>query len=113
MDAAYLDYGPLLMAMRGKEWVLEPHCIEVAGAKAKANLFEVPGGWAAPVVFGPKEATVTVLIRNVAGIGEKLKIEALHPGVEQPQPVAAVRKGGVLELQVPLRRGCAMVRLAK
>jgi len=110
VDAAYLDYGPLLAAMRGKKWVLAPHCIEVEGAKAKANLFEVPVGWVAPVVFGPQEGLVKVLVRNVAGISDARKIEALQPGVERPQPVTAVLKDGVLALQVPLKRGCAMLR---
>jgi hypothetical protein len=113
VDAAYLDYGPLLAALRGKKWVLAPHCIEVDGDRAKANLFEVPGGWVAPVVFGPKDGQVKVLLRNVVGIGDKLKIEALHPGTERPCPLAAVVKEGVLALRVPLKRGCAMVRLAR
>ncbi|MGO8750174.1 MAG: hypothetical protein ACLQNE_29865 [Thermoguttaceae bacterium] len=112
-DAAYLDYGPLLLAMRGKKWVLQPHCIEVAGAAARANLFEVPAGWVAPVVFGAKDATVKVLIRNVAGIGAALKIDVLQPGVEQPRPLTPAGEHGVLELQVPLKRGCAMVRLLR
>ena len=98
------------LAMRGKKWVLAPHCIEVEGAKAKANLFEVPAGWVAPVVFGPNEATVKVLVRNVAGISDARKIEVLQPGVERPQPVTAVLKDGVLALQVPLNAAAAMLR---
>ena len=112
-DAAYLDYGPLLLALRGKKWVLQPHCIEVAGDGAKANLFEVPGGWVAPVVFAAKDATVKVLIRNVAGIDAALKIDVLQPGLEQPRPLARACEHGVLELQVPLKRGCAVVRLLR
>ena len=107
----YMDYGPLFDAMRGKKWVLEPHCIEIEGGKAKANLFEVSNGWVAPVTFGPKDGTVKVLIRNVPGISDKLKFDALHPGVEQPQPVKATQRDGVLELEVPLQRSCAMVRI--
>lgn len=112
-DQPYFDYGPLLDAMRGKKWVLEPHCIEAAEGAAKVNLFSVPDGWVAPVTFGPKDGTVKVLIRNVPGISEDLKIEALLPGVEHPQPVPVAVKQGFLELQVPLHRGCAMVTIHK
>ena len=110
-DKQYLAYGPLLDAMRGKKWVLAPHCIEAGDGKAKVNLFEVPGGWVAPVTFGGEAKNVKVLIRNVAGLSAKLTIDALHPGMEQSQPVASRQQGDALELTVPLHRGCAMVRL--
>ena len=51
----------------------------------------------APVVFGAKDATVKVLIRNVAGIGAALKIDVLQPGVEQPRPLTPAGEHGVLE----------------
>ena len=44
VDWCYLDYGPLLAAIRGKPWVLKPHIISAANRAAHANLFEVPGG---------------------------------------------------------------------
>jgi hypothetical protein len=93
-DQIYFDYGPLLDALRGKKWVLEPHCVEAAGGMAKVNLFSVPGGWSMPVVFGPQDGGVTVSIRNVPGITANLKIEALQPGVDAPQPVPAAARGG-------------------
>ena len=61
-DKYYLDYGPLLDAIRGKQWVLRPRVVAVVGQKAKANLFEVPGGYALPVTFGGRESAVTVLL---------------------------------------------------
>jgi hypothetical protein len=100
-----------MTAMRGKKWVLEPHCIEVEGQEAKANLFAVPGGWVAPITFGPKDATVKVLLRILPGLTEKAHAEALLPGVQQPQTVKTTFRAGALELQVPLRRGCAVVRI--
>ncbi len=110
-DAKYLEYGPLMVAMRGKQWVLEPHCIEVQDQVAKVNLFALPGGWVAPITFGPKDGMVKVVLRNVAGLAEGVHCDALHPGVAQPQAVGTTFRGGVLELQVPLKRGCAMVRI--
>ena len=113
IEQTYLDYGPLLDSMRGKKWVLEPHCIEVRNGPAKVNLFEVSGGWVAPVVFGPSEGTVLVSIRNVPGISGALKVDALLPGVEKPQPVPFAVDGGGLQLKVPVHRGCAMVRIQR
>jgi len=112
-DQYYIDYGPLMDAMRGKKWVLEPHCIEIEGHEAKANLFAVPGGWVAPITFGPKNGTVKVILRNVQDMTEAAHCEALLPGVQQPQTVRTTFRDGVLELQVPLKRGCSMVKITK
>ncbi|HUW61925.1 MAG TPA: hypothetical protein VMZ06_13070, partial [Candidatus Bathyarchaeia archaeon] len=79
-DKYYLDYGPMLDAMRGKRWVLEPHAIEVKGGKAKANLFEVPGGYIVPVVFGGKAKTASIILRLPTDA--KLTAAVLHPGEE-------------------------------
>ena len=64
----YLDYGPLLDAMRGKKWVLLPHVIEVADQKARANLFSVPGGYVMPVIFGGKEKSVEVTLNRLPAL---------------------------------------------
>jgi hypothetical protein len=109
----YLAYGPLLNAMRGKKWVLAPHCVEVVGDVAKVNLFEVPGGYAMPVTFGGKAEFADVLIKNVPGL-DATKISVLHPGAEAPRPLSADAshgKDGAVRLHVPLVRGCAMVLL--
>ena len=53
-----------------------------------------------------------VHVRSIPGL-DTLKCEALHPGVEKPAALAGKVKDGVLELTVPLVRGCAMVRLTK
>jgi hypothetical protein len=111
VDRLYMDYGPLLDAMRGKKWVLAPHCVEAAGGGAKVNLFEVPGGYALPVTFAGKAETVTVRIRNVPGLNGA-RVEAWLPGIEAPQPVVSSFKDGLLALAVPLKRGCAMVQIS-
>ncbi len=110
VDKNYLDYGPLMDLMRGKKWVLEPHCVEVMDSQAKVNLFKVPDGYVVPVTFGGRLESATVQVRNLPGLA-KLKAEAILPGAEHPQPVKTQFKDGLLELTVPLKRGCAMVQL--
>ena len=106
----YLDYGPLLDAMRGKKWVLTPHCVVTTTPGVKVNLFEVPGGYALPVTFGGTAGFADVVVRNVVN-AETLHAEALHPGEEKSAPVDSSLKNGALSLHVPLQRGCAMVVL--
>jgi hypothetical protein len=108
-DRWYLDYGPLMDALRGKQWVLAPRCAEVATPGVKVNLFQVPGGYALPVTFGGTNETATVRVRHVGGL-DQAKCAAWHPGAAAPAPVPATFKNGELELAIPLRRGCAMVQ---
>jgi hypothetical protein len=110
-DRWYLDYGPLLDLMRGKQWVFESHCVEVVNQAAKVNLFRVDVGWVAPVTFGGSRTNVTLRIGHVEGLKKGIRCEALHPGESEPVPIPAVWNNGELELQVPLKRGCAMVSL--
>ncbi|MDD5704793.1 MAG: acetylxylan esterase [Kiritimatiellae bacterium] len=107
----YLDYGPLLDAMRGKKWVLEPHCLTVEGGVAQANLFSVPGGYAIPITFAGKATDATVTLRGLSGLSRKNWAEALHPGVARPVPLKMRRQADTFALTVPLHRGCAMVRV--
>jgi hypothetical protein len=105
-DRQYLDYGPLLDALRGKKWVLAPHAVTVEGDTAKANLFETPGGYVVPVTFGGNAKEAVVTLRGVRAGSAK----ALTPGASQWVPVKLTGQGE-LRLSVPLRRGCAIVRL--
>jgi hypothetical protein len=111
-DKYYLAYGKLLEAMRGKKWVLEPHCIETTTAGVKVNLFEVPGGYVVPVVFGINSNYAIIYIKNIPEI-EKMKYEVIQPDVESALKVTSSYKNGVLKLNVPLKNGCAMVQLVK
>jgi len=109
-DQLFTDYGPLFDAMRGKKWVLAPHAVEVAGDMAKANLFQVSGGYAMPVTFGGQSGFADIVVRNVAGL-DAPHCAVLHPGNEAAAPLAGTFKNGALTLHVPLQRGCAMVLL--
>jgi hypothetical protein len=113
VDRQYLDYGPLLGLMKGKKWVLQPHCIEADGQDAKVNLFEVPGGWVVPVTFGPPNGVVTVILRNVYGMTGGLKASAVYPGDETMVPVVLTTNGDVVRMVVGTRRGCALVKIEK
>ena len=111
-DKYYLDYGPLLDAMRGKTWVLQPHCVQVVDAKAKANLFAVPGGYVVPVVYGGKNESVVVKLRNIPGLSAKTRCQVSLPGTDKPQSVDASFGDGVLTAIVPLKRSCAMLQVS-
>jgi hypothetical protein len=106
----FTDYAPLLDAIRGRKWILAPHAFEVEAGNAKANLFSTSEGYAVPVIFGTTEEVV-VKIANVISRTGTLACDALHPGVEEPQPVKTRWKGGVLSIRVPLHRRCAVIRV--
>jgi hypothetical protein len=111
-DQWYLDYGPLFNLLRGKNWVLEPYCVEVVGDAAKANLFQVTDGWVAPIVFGGTNTMVTLKIRNVPGLKRNADCEILHPGSNVAVSARVSWTDDGLEVQVPLKRGCAMATLS-
>jgi hypothetical protein len=109
-DRQYLDYGPLMAAISGKKWVLEPHAVEVVNNQAKANLFKIPDGYAAPVVFGKEIKTVILNIRNIPGL-QKVICKAIYPGNDEYLELKSTFIAGMLQIQVPLVRGCAMVKI--
>lgn len=106
----YLAYGPLLESMRGKKWVLAPHCVDVTDGATKANLFQVPGGYVMPVCFGGEDEFAEVALRNIPGL-DRLKYSVIHPGVETAVAPTILAKEEALRLRVPLHHGCAMVTL--
>jgi hypothetical protein len=107
VDRQYLDYGPMLDAMRGKKWVLSPHAVSAVANAGKVNLFQTPQGYVVPVTFGGARE-VTVELRGI----QASQAAALHPGSAEWEPLKiAGGARGVLRVTVPLRRGCAMLRL--
>jgi hypothetical protein len=109
-DQQFLDYGPLLDSLRGKKCVLTAHCVANDTPGVKVNLFRVTEGYSLPVTFGGTNEFVTLRVRNLPGL-EKLHCQALLPGIDTPAPVSATLKNDEMELKVPLKRGCAVVRL--
>jgi hypothetical protein len=111
-DRYFLDYGPLLAAIRGKKWVLEPHVISVRNGAAIANLFQVPGGYSIPITFAKGMSEVTVTLRNIPRNGERIvSIRALHPGQNQHVTLHAQRVRRDLKIIVPIKRDCAVVAI--
>ena len=111
-DQLYLDYGPMLDCLRGKKWILAPHCVGTATPGVKVNLFEVPYGYVVPVTFGGQAESAELTIRNLPALG-KLRARVLHPGTPTAQPLESRCADGILRLAVPLQRGCAVVKLEK
>jgi hypothetical protein len=110
----YMDYGPLLDELRGRKWVLEPHAIAVEHAAAKANIFQTSKGYAVPVTFGGNAACVSVVLRGLPVVAspQKYQFEIRHPGADEWSVLRNPSKiPAGLTMTVPLRRGCAMVRL--
>jgi hypothetical protein len=110
-DKQYLDYGPLMRMMKGREWVLTENPVSVDDGSAKANLFKVTDGYVVPVVFGVTDS-VTVRVA-VPPSGKIQNIIVQYPGEERASPVSDAKDaGGRLVLSLPLKRGCAMVKIS-
>ncbi len=114
IDQYYVDYGPMFDTLRGRRWVLSAHAIEVEGQQAKANLFAIPGGYLAVLVMGGARTRARISLRSLQLLpGQKgFAVEVLQPGRSDWRPLSAVKEDDRMILEVPLQRGCAVVRLS-
>jgi hypothetical protein len=110
IDQYYLDYGPLLKAIRGKKWVLESHCAETENPGILVNLFQVFDGYALPVTFGGKALSAKVRVKNIPELNN-MTCTAIYPGEKGSHALEPKIKDDVLLIDVPLKNGCAMIRL--
>ena len=111
-DQQYLDYGPLLAAIRGKRWVLKPHVISVGDQAAHANLFQVPGGYAIPVTFANQVNVVTLTLGSFLDAGERMiALTVLHPGEANASSLGWQSSPEGVKIAVPVHRGCALVKV--
>jgi hypothetical protein len=110
IDKYYLDYGPLFEAMDQRKWVFSPHVLEVKEDVAKANVFEVPYGYAIPVAFGGQAPNATITIRGLAKL-ETADYEFINPGGQAWVRLKPSFANYQAEIEVPLKRGCALVRI--
>jgi hypothetical protein len=109
-DRYYLDYGPLFDLLRGRRWVLQPHVLSVS-EPAHANVFALPDAYVVAVANAIDAAKVSLTLNNLQGINNESKIEALYPGDLSFHPLSSVFKDGVLTVDVPVKRGCAMIKI--
>ncbi len=110
VDQAYLDYGPLMKLMQGREWVLQPHVVSVSDHLAKVNIFKIRGGFSIPVVYA-KSDVIEVKVINLNGLNDLISCQALYPGTEKPVNIKYKTIGKTIILSVPVKGGCAMVYL--
>jgi hypothetical protein len=110
-DKYYADYGMFFTALKGREWILSPHVVEVENNLAKANVFKTNAGVIVPVVFGGKTQKASVLLRLPYSALEKrdLEIKVLHPGEKTWRVLKKVKFTKVIKTEVPLERGCALI----
>ena len=109
----YIDYGMLLMALKGREWVLSPHVVQVENEVAKANVFKANGKIVIAVVLAGTigKATVILKLPYSALKKESLQIKILHPGEKNWEILKTVKFAKTIRLDVPIKRGCAMVSI--
>ncbi len=109
----YTDYGMLFTAIKGREWVLAPHVVQVDDNTARANVFKANGKLIIPVVFGGKARSIPVTLRlPYAALGKKkLVIKVLHPGENTWKVLTTTKFADKINLKVPMERGCALVAI--
>lgn len=105
VELLFTDYGQLFTALRGKKWVLEANAVSVVDNRAKVNLFQTPEGYIAPVTFGGTNPTVSVRLKQLT---PAMRPEYLQPGERTWHPL---QQGADGLLTVPLKRGCALIRI--
>jgi hypothetical protein len=109
----YADYGLLLQALKGREWIMSPHVVEVEDGWAKANVFKANDKIIIPVVLGGDTSQASVILRlpfSVLGT-ENLTVKVLYPGEKDWQTLKTTKYAREMRLAVPLKRGCALVSL--
>lgn len=109
VEQLYFDYGHMLEAMKGREWVLLPDIVKVVDGFARVNIFDVGGNYILPVMLGEQDKCIIEL--NGIDIGPQ--IEFLYPGGEIIS--GELRKIGRLKyrIEVPLKKNCALVKIQK
>ena len=115
---AFLEYGPMLRAMRGREWVLTAHA--VSSSDADVNLFSLPcGALLAPVVPLERKLNANTAMGvevTFASLPKTATFSALQHGRRaQWTPLSGStivrRVGDVFVVAVTVTNGIAMIRV--
>ena len=110
----YSDYGMLFTAIKGREWVMLPHVVEVENGAARANVFTVNGKIIVPIVLGGANHQATVILRLPNSlVKESLTVKVLYPGDNSWSTLETVKPSGEMRLTVPLKRGCALLSVSQ
>jgi len=113
VDKWYIDYGPLMIAMKRRKWILEPHVISVKNNLAKANLFSIPKGFYIPVVYAKKGVgNAMVTFKNVGG-GKIKFCQVYSPGKKEPAIIEFTANRDNITVNVPIERSCGIVVVNK
>ncbi|WP_295668733.1 hypothetical protein [uncultured Mucilaginibacter sp.] len=108
----YTDYGRLLEAIKGREWVMYPHIVEVENGTAKANIFKANGKFIIPIVLGISAHASVIIRLPFAALGKPdLHIKVLYPGEKDWHTIKTIKSAKEIRLAVPLKRGCALVSI--
>ena len=98
----------MFKALRARTWVLIPGVITSAEGPAKANIFETPVHYVVVVGLGGKQNSANIKLRGIAGTAT-----VLYPGETAEMTLQPREQGDAIVFDVPLKRGCAMLLLAK
>jgi hypothetical protein len=107
----YLDYGPMMAALKEKRWVLEPHIIEAPDHNALVNIFAVGSDFIVPVIQAGAPAVRVRIAKRGPLARPAFKAQVLYPGTETWQSQAMSDQEDFMILDVPIKRACALVRL--
>jgi hypothetical protein len=113
VERYYLDYGRMFTALKGREWVLLPHVIELRGGSAVCNLFSKgKNELIIPVMLGNRD-TAYVSLHHCRRLlnAVMVRMEVWYPGEEQPVRRTDTIRNDNLVFPVVLKRGCAFVVL--
>ncbi len=113
IEKYYLDYGPLLSSIKGRQWILSPNVIKVENNLAKANTFKVKEKIIIPVVHAGAAPNVKLILKLPYNLLNKdnIKVSALYPGGSDWKRIDEKKYAEDLELTVKVQRGCALISL--
>ncbi len=113
IEKFYLDYGVMLNAIKGRQWILSPNVVSVKDESAKANIFKVKEKLIIPVIDGKQNSQVSLLLKLPYQIlkKDKLLIKVLYPGERSWKKIAVQKFANEMNLPMQLKRGCALISL--
>lgn len=113
VETFFLDYGPMLEAIKGRRWVLSPHAAAVSDKNARVNAFETVEGYAIPVVFGGEHSRIRLTLHLENFQAADHEFSCLLPGGEKVENIPYEENKPEVSVSLPLQRGCGMLLIRK